>query len=52
MRRWWLSAAVYGVVAVLLVLVVGPQLTRRPHMQPSVQAEPLAHEHAQIDVAE
>jgi membrane protease YdiL (CAAX protease family) len=39
-QRWWLSAAVYGVVAVLVVLALGPQLTRRAQMQP--QAEPLA----------
>jgi membrane protease YdiL (CAAX protease family) len=41
-QRWWLSAAVYAVVAVLVVLVVGPQLTRRATMQPQAQAEPLA----------
>jgi membrane protease YdiL (CAAX protease family) len=41
-QRWWLNAAVYGVVAVLLVLVIGPQLIRRATMQPQAQAEPLA----------
>jgi uncharacterized protein len=41
-QRWWLSAAVYAVVAVLLVLVIGPQLTRRSTMQQQAQAEPLA----------
>jgi membrane protease YdiL (CAAX protease family) len=41
-QRWWLSAAVYGVAAVLVVLVLGPQLTRRSTMKPQVQIEPLA----------
>jgi CAAX protease family protein len=35
-QRWWLNAAVYGVVAVIVVLVLGPRLTRRPQMQPTV----------------
>jgi uncharacterized protein len=40
-QRWWLSAAVYGVVAVVVVLVAGTRLTRRQHEQP-VRAEPAA----------
>jgi membrane protease YdiL (CAAX protease family) len=40
-QRWWLSAAVYGVVAVVVVLVAGPGLRSRQHGQP-VQAEPAA----------
>ena len=41
-QRWWLSAAVYGVAAVLVVLVLGTHLTRRSTMQAQAQAEPLA----------
>jgi membrane protease YdiL (CAAX protease family) len=40
-QRWWLSAAVYGVVAVIVVLVAGPRLTRRQHGQ-SARADPAA----------
>jgi membrane protease YdiL (CAAX protease family) len=40
-QRWWLSAAVYGVAAVIVVLVAGPQLTRRQHAQPHAHVEPI-----------
>lgn len=39
-QRWWLSAAVYGVVALVVVLVSGPRFIRRPQGQPQAQVEP------------
>jgi uncharacterized protein len=41
-QRWWLSAAVYGTAAVIVVLVYGPSLTGRRHAQPQAQVEPAA----------
>ena len=39
-QRWWLSAAVYGTVALIAVLVAGPRLRSRRRVQ--AQAEPAA----------
>jgi membrane protease YdiL (CAAX protease family) len=36
-QRWWLSAAIYGAVALIVVLVAGPRLTRRRRMQAQVE---------------
>ena len=41
-QRWWLSAAVYGAAALILVLVVGPRLRSRQHVEPRAQVEPAA----------
>jgi membrane protease YdiL (CAAX protease family) len=41
-QRWWLSAAVYGAAALILVLVVGPHLTRRQQVGPRARVEPAA----------
>ena len=39
-QRWWLSAAVYGTAALIVVLLAGPHLTRWRHVK--AQAEPAA----------
>jgi membrane protease YdiL (CAAX protease family) len=38
-QRWWLSAAVYGVAALIVVLLAGPRFTRWP-VQQQAQIEP------------
>jgi membrane protease YdiL (CAAX protease family) len=44
LRQWWLSGAVYGVAALIVVLVAGPQLGRQPLAGPEAIAasQPLA----------
>jgi membrane protease YdiL (CAAX protease family) len=39
-QRWWLSAAVYGAAALLVVLATGPDLARRQPTPPSTRTEP------------
>jgi len=41
-QRWWLSAAVYGAAALIVVLVTGPGLTSRKQTQSLVPVEPIA----------
>jgi hypothetical protein len=41
-QRWWMSAAVYGIAALIVVLVTGPCLTRRRGQQPSACVESAA----------
>jgi membrane protease YdiL (CAAX protease family) len=41
-QRWWLSAAVYGAAALIVVLVAGPRLVGRRGVQALARAEPAA----------
>ena len=41
-QRWWLSAAVYGAAALIVLLVAGPSLVGRRDVQALAQVEPAA----------
>lgn len=42
-RQWWLSAAVFGVVALGVLAIVGPQLTKRQQARSKLSPEPAPH---------
>jgi uncharacterized protein len=41
-RQWWLSGAVYGVVALIVLVVAGPNLAERPANRQEIRSGPAA----------
>jgi membrane protease YdiL (CAAX protease family) len=41
LRLWWLQAGLYVLAAVVLILITGPSLSRRPVAQPEIVGEPV-----------